>query len=315
MIWLIPVVIVMLFFLVIYVCFHKCFYSANRKQPDPYRLLRGEQYLAAKDKIHSCTQNMEQEKFEQVSITSFDGTKLYGRYYHHRDGAPIEIIFHGYRSMPLRDAAGGFKLAKKLGINVLAIDHRGHGKSHGHVITFGVKERHDCRCWAQYAADRFGTETPIILSGLSMGAATVIMATELDLPNSVCCVIADCPYSSPKEIMCKVSVDLGVSGRLSYPLLWIGARIFGSFDPSSCGAVTAVKAAKIPVLILHGEDDRLVPCDMGRQISDVSNGMAQIVTFPGAGHGLSYMVDAPGYEQACIDFMKSIPALSSYIDI
>ncbi len=310
--YLIPAALILIFLIISYGCFRKSFYSANKTPTDPYKPMQGPQYQEVKENMHENTRFMDAHTYEAVTIASFDGTKLSGRYYHHKDNGPVMIFFHGYRSAALRDGAGGFRLNKRLGINVLAVDQRAHGQSGGHVITFGVKEQYDCLCWAKYAAERFGENTPIILSGLSMGAATVIMATALPLPPSVCCVLADCPYSSPKEIICKVSRDLGFPAWFSYPFLWFGARIFGAFDLSASGATEAAAKCSLPTLIMHGEDDRLVPCSMGRKISEASDGHIQVETFPDAGHGLSFMIDPARYEKHYTDFLRSVPALSRH---
>ncbi len=62
------------------------------------------------------------------------------------------------------------------GHNVLMIEERAHLESEGHTITFGIKERYDALDWIRYALQRFGEDTRIILVGISMGAATVLMA-------------------------------------------------------------------------------------------------------------------------------------------
>ena len=290
-------------------CFITCFYSANKTPLDPYANLHGNQYQAVKDKIFEITRAMDAVPFERVSITSVDGIPLSGRYYHLRDGAPIKIIFHGYRSMALRDSAGGFGMARKLGMNVLAVDQRAHGNSGGHVITFGVMERHDCLSWIQYVNSRFGADVPIVLSGLSMGAATVIMATALPLPENVVCVLADCPYSSPDAIIRKVCRDNHYPDYIIQPFIKLAALIFGRFNLDGADAVKAAAVSKIPILLLHGEDDRFVPCEMSRKIHENSNGCTQLFTFPTAGHGLCYMIEPSRYEKICFDFLLHIPQL------
>lgn len=296
-------------------CYRRCFYSENRKPADPYQLLHGEQYEAVEDKIFASTKKMDDSVYEPITIQSYDGISLYGRYYHHKDGAPVKIIFHGYRSMTLRDSAGGYAYGRKYGINVLAVDQRAHGNSGGHVITFGIKERIDCKSWAEYAAKRFGEKIPIILSGLSMGAATVVMATELKLPDNVCCVIADCPYASPGGIIRKVANDFHIPSALSYPFIWLSALILGHFSLSTATAVKAASVSKIPILLFHGEDDRFVPCEMSRKIHENSNGCTRLETFPEAGHGLCYMIDPIRYEKVCNEFLNSIPVLSEHITV
>ena len=63
----------------------------------------------------------------------------------------------------------------------------------------------------------------------------------------------------------------------------------------SADAVNAVCHTKIPILLLHGETDRFVPCDMSKKIAENASGPVVRETFPGAGHGISYIVDPDRY--------------------
>lgn len=294
--------------------YRNCFYSPKDREEDPYSLLQGEQYAQVGELIRRCTAIMEKTPFRWIHIQSFDNTNLRGRYYHNADNAPLLILFHGYRSCALRDCAGGFTLAKKLGFNVLAVDQRSHGGSNGTSITFGVLERYDCLCWAKYAAKHLSHDTPILLSGLSMGAATVLMAAELPLPETVACILADCPYSSPAEIIQKVCKDRGIPAKLAYPFILLGARLFARFSLNASSAVASVPHAKVPILLYHGEDDRFVPCQMSRDIYTACNKDCQLHTFPEAGHGLSYMTDPLRYEQVTYNFLRQIPALKPWLE-
>ena len=131
------------------------------------------------------------------------------------------------------------------------------------------------------------------------------MASELELPGSVAGIIADCPYSSPEAIIRKVcQEDMHLPSALLMPFVRLGARLFGHFMLREASAVEAVQHTHIPVLLIHGEDDRFVPCDMSREIFDACAGYKICKTFPGAGHGLSYMVDTNGYEQAVAQFTE-----------
>ncbi|MBE6934321.1 MAG: alpha/beta hydrolase [Ruminococcaceae bacterium] len=312
--WCLALVPPLLLLAVFIYAFHICFYSANKKPQNPYRPPEGEQYVAVADKIISATQMMDAVPFEPVTVKSFDGLTLFGRYYHTRDGAPTKIIFHGYRSMALRDGIGGFAMARELGMNVLTVDQRAHGKSDGHVITFGVLERRDCLTWIEYVNQRFGEQTPIVLSGLSMGAATVIMAASLPLPKNVVGILADCPYSSPKKIISKVAKNLGIPPTLAYPFIRLSAAVLGGFPLEGCSAIEAAGASNVPILILHGEDDRLVPHTMSQEIQDAGKGRVQLVTFPQAGHGLSYIIHPQAYKKTVFDFLTGIPDLKPYLE-
>lgn len=295
-----------------YYAYRKAFYAPTQRPTEPKPLV-GAQYEASEQYIQRISQIMEKIPFEPVSITSGDGIKLYGRYYHVADGAPLEILFHGYRSFPFRDCAGGHALSRKMGFNALVVDQRAHGKSAGNTITFGIMERLDALEWVLWACDRFGHQTPIILSGLSMGAATVLMTADLDLPDNVCCIIADSPYSSPCAIIEKVAKDQHLPPLLCRPFIRLGARLFGGFDLCQASAEKAVSKTGIPILLIHGEADGFVPCEMSFRILDACTGPAQLQTFPGADHALSYITDPVRYERVVYEFLRKIPILEKAI--
>lgn len=286
-----------------------CFHVPKQRHEDLYKAPAGEQYEKYAQKMVEISLIMESAKCQWISITAHDGSKLYGRFYEYYPGAPLILAFHGYRSMALRDDAGAFALAQKLGFNILAVDQRSHGKSDGRVITFGIRERYDCLDWIRYAHQRFGEDNPIILCGISMGAATVLMASELKLPMNVLGIMADCPYASPAGIICKVAKDRGYPEKLAYPIIWLGAKLFGNLNIKESSAAQAVKHAKIPILLIHGEDDRFVPCDMSREIFKNCASRSELHTFPDAGHGLCYIMDPRRYEKICVDFLWSIEPL------
>lgn len=289
-----------------YYAYRIAFYMPKRAESENYILPPGMTMENMGPGIAQCMKEMLDRPFEPVTITAFDGQKLFGRYYHVADGAPLQIQFHGYKSSPYIDMSGGNKLARNMGHNALAVDQRSHGKSNGTTITFGVNERKDCLCWINYVCERFGADVPIILSGLSMGAATVLMATDLDLPANVKGVIADCPYSSPKEIILKTAGDMKFPARVTYPFVRLAAYIYGHFNLEESSAVEAVKNSRVPILIIHGESDDFVPCDMSREIAKTCTAPVTLVTIPGAGHGRSYLVDPKRYEEAIKEFTENI---------
>lgn len=306
--WILGGIALFLLFLALLVWVYRttfCHSAKEKRNADPYEVPRGRQYQAVGEKMRSLVRELAELPFERVEITAFDGTLLVGRYYHVRDGAPVQIQFHGYRGMALRDFCGGNKLAREMGQNTLLVDQRANGQSGGHTITFGVKERRDCLYWIRYVSERFGADTPIFLSGVSMGAATVLMATELPLPQNVLGVIADCPYSSPEEIIRKVcKEDRHLPPAPSFLLVRLSARLFGRFNVREASAVEAVRRTALPILLIHGEADRFVPCDMSREIARACASPCTLVTVPDAGHGLSYLTDTEAYKTAVETFVR-----------
>ena len=287
-------------------CYNLAFRRNDKRLPTEGSAPTGEQYDPFKEVIEKGANNILSAPYEKVTITSRDGIPLAGRYYHVKDGAPISIIFHGYRSTLGTDCNGGYSMSTRRGYNVLAVYQRAHRESGGKTITFGVKERFDCLDWIAYVNERFGENTKILLMGLSMGAATVLMAAGLDLPSNVKGIMADCGFSSPKEILQEVIKQMKFPLRITYFFVRMSARIFGHFDPEEASAVEALKHAKVPVLIIHGDDDRFVPSRMSRDNYDACASAKEILVVPGAGHGLSYCVDAKAYEKAVNDFMDRV---------
>ena len=156
----------------------------------------------------------------------------------------MDIGFHGYRSHPFTDFSGGTELSFLMEHNVLLIDERAHGRSEGSIISFGILERLDLLEWVNYAVSRFGRDQKILLFGVSMGGATVLMASELELPNNVKGIIADCPYAKPLDVIQYVGSRTGLPNWLIKTFSLLSARIFGGFDLLETDAVCAVKKTK-----------------------------------------------------------------------
>lgn len=287
-----------------YYAYRVAFFVSPRYKQDIYDLPQGEEFRKKREIMCMCIQRLHELPYEAVTITATDGKKLFGRYYHNVDGAPVQIQFHGYRGSAMRDFCGGTAFAKKLGHNALVVDQRSHGHSEGNTITFGVRERYDCQSWANYAYQRFGKETPLILSGVSMGATTVLMASDLELPKTVCAIVADCPYSSPQDIISKVAGEFGLPRKPAAALCSLGAFLYGHFRVSNGSALESVRNTRLPVLLLHGEADQLVPCYMSREIYDACGSDKELQTFPGATHGMCYLEDPQRYEATVEGFLK-----------
>lgn len=290
----------------IYASYHKTFYSPPRDPSKPEKLTPVGNH-PFREETHEMAVKISSIPCEFVTAVSYDGLKLSARYYKGRDDMPLCICFHGYRGAAMRDFSGGGLLLIDEGYNVLIVDQRAHGRSDGTTITFGVRERYDVLTWIDYANERFGADTPIYLFGISMGAATVIMASGLELPDNIRAVAADCPYSSPKKIIKHVCRRIRLNPELCWPIIWLASRIFGHFDVNEITGAEAVKKTKLPILIIHGEGDRFVPPQMSEEIKLANPGMVERHTFADAGHGLSYFYDTERYKSIVKDFLKKHP--------
>ena len=284
--------------------YRRAFYSPEKGREE-IKPIQGAAYDCYRPEMRRIYNQLKERPCEFVSVTAHDGLILSGRYYHVQDGAPLDICFHGYRSSPLVDFSGGSELSFQLGHNVLLVDQRAHGKSEGRTIAFGIQERQDLLKWVDYGVERFGSDVKILLFGVSMGGATVLMASELDLPSNVKGIVADCPYASPLEVILHVGKDMPVPTWLIWPFAILGAKIFGGFDLTESDAREAVKHTQVPIVIIHGEADSFVPQEMS-DIARNNPAMVKRHTVPGAEHGLSYLVDTDHYQKIVKNFVLSV---------
>lgn len=278
--------------------FLKIFYSFRKKAGDPEEisLPEGAIYEPHHEQIRSWIREIRAMDRKDVSITSFDGLRLHGRYYEYKKGAPTEILFHGYRGNAERDLCGGVHRCFEIGHNALIVDQRGAGASEGHVITFGAKESRDCLAWVDFVIKNIDKDARIILTGISMGAATVMMAASCPLPENVIGVLADCGYTSTRAIIKKVIRDMKLPAGPIYPLVRLGALLFGRFDPDKESPLTSMKKCTLPVIFFHGDTDDFVPCYMSEEnYAACAAEKKRLVIIRGAGHGLCFPVDPDTY--------------------
>ncbi len=306
---IILLIIVFLTLITSLVIFFKCFYSKNRKPlgENEYRLPRGKIYEPYYEQIKKWTDDMRRSEHKKVSITSYDGLCLVGKYYENTKGAPIEIMFHGYRSTDEHDLCGGVYRCKKLGFNTLIVEQRACGNSEGHVITFGAKESRDCLSWIDFVINNIDKDAKIIITGISMGAATVMNATSFDLPKNVVGVLADCGYTSTKDIVKEVMRGMKLPATLLYPFARLGAILFGGFDPDKLSPKKSMAKCELPIIFFHGDTDKYVPSYMSEENYNacVSKNKRLVIT-KGAGHGLCFMVDMDGYFCEAERFFKEL---------
>ena len=240
---------------------------------------------------------------QDLYIQSEDGLKLHATWVPAENPRGTVLLVHGYHSCIYTDHGPAVEPYHGLGMNILMPDHRGHGKSGGHFTTFGVKESKDILKWIQYHNERFG-EQPMILSGLSMGAATVMFLADEDLPDNVKYSIADCGYTSPKAIISRVFSD--VMHIPAWPFLWateVFARFFAGFSLSEKNSLETLRHNRKPILFVHGLADDFVPCDMTRRSFEACAGEKRLLLVEGAGHGVSYLHAKEKYHAMNMEFM------------
>ena len=244
---------------------------------------------------------------KEILITAHDGVTLGASLIENPSPRATLIMFHGYRSVGENDFSCAAPFYYSLGFNLLIVDQRTHARSGGSYIGFGVLERHDCRRWVQKARELYSEKLPIIITGVSMGASTVLMASELDMPENLIAIIADCGFTSPKEIISHViKNNYHIPPQIILPAMNIWSRILAKYSFDEVSTCDALKKAKVPVLFIHGRADDFVPCYMTERAFDLCTTEKEVIYVENAGHGESYLTERERCENTLRAFTEKV---------
>lgn len=285
--------------------------------------LKGTAWDQYYDEIQEGIVWISQQEAEDIYIQSEDGLKLHARLMDQSGAKGTVLMFHGYRTHPEVDFSASSHVYYECGNRIVHIDQRAAGESEGKYIGFGVLESRDCCLWAQYIANRFGTDQKIILAGLSMGASTVLMATahhedrrvrincspeepmevSMTLPKNVTGIVADSAFSSPYDIIKKrIRTTYHCKGRLLTIAIGIWSRMLAHYSLKELSVPDVMKHNTIPVLLVHGTEDSNVPVEMTVKIAENCQAPKQVLLVKGAEHGTGYLVDNEAYKKALQEF-------------
>ncbi len=259
------------------------------------------------DKRKDFANKLEQLNCETVEIKNAEGLKLIGHFY--RGTAPKRVIIamHGWRSSWSQDFGLIANFWHQNDCAVLYAEQRGQGGSDGAHMGFGLLERHDCLDWVNWVNSQTEGNLPIYLAGISMGATTVLMAAGAELPMQVQGIIADCGFTDPQSIWKHV---IQHNLHLPYKLYHAAARDMYrkkiQVASDSYSSIEAMKKCKVPVLFIHGSDDKFVPVEMTYQNYKACSAPKRLLIVPGAEHGMSYVIDQNAYESAVRNFWQDL---------
>lgn len=263
-----------------------------------------ERYLT---ELKEAQEYLNKQYFEFIEIKSYDNLKLIAKYFKKENSNKMIIMFHGYRSIAENDFGAQAKWYYENGYNVLLVDQRSHGKSEGKYITFGVKEKYDVVSWCEYVANNFKELNEIILAGMSMGSTTVLLASALNLPRNVKGIIADCGFTSPKDIISKVAEKrYGINGKMILPLVNILCIVIAKFDLYEANVPDVMHKNQLPILFIHGQADDFVPSKMSKENFNACKSKKRLVLIDTVNHGLSYFVNKKKVQNAIQKFLTEI---------
>lgn len=214
------------------------------------------------------------------------------------------IVVHGFTN-DKEDMKPYAWMFHELGYNVLMLDNMSHGDSEGQIIGYGWNDRLNVIKWAEMLVEQ-NSDSEITLFGVSMGAATVMMASgEESLPDQVVNIIEDCGYSSVWDELKYQAKEM--YNLPAFPILYeVSAisKIRAGFSYGQASSVNQLKNNTRPVLFIHGSDDTFVPTSMVYKNYQATQGEKELYIVKGAGHAKSFETDPQAYIEKISTFLK-----------
>lgn len=250
---------------------------------------------------------VDKQEFEEMHMTSRDGLKLMGYYLPAKQPTnKLVILTHGYLGHAKQMGLYGQFYYEELGYNIFMPNARGHGTSGGDYYGFGWPDRLDLIDWTKLLSKKMGPATEVVYHGLSMGAATVLMASGENLPNQVKAIIADSPYQSVYQLF---AYQLNRMFHLpAFPLLDnmnLLTNAKAGYSLKEADALSAVQRATIPILYIHGNADTFVPTEMAKKLYEVTKSDTELFLVDDANHGEAFVMDQQAYKRKVDDFLNA----------
>lgn len=256
---------------------------------------------------------LEKERnWEPVKVNAPDGTILRGTYIaSRRDSHNTVILLHGLyqnRSMCLPYVP----MYRNMGYNVLLIDQRGHGESQGDHTDWGLSEVEDMNAWVQWLHEK-DADSRIGLHGISLGGAMALLYAGSEWGNDLAFVISDSAYgnivSLGRDKLLTVSGDQRAVWGYDFLDPFFQAAMFfrthkliDSIEPAQ-----AVKSIKVPILFIHGDEDKLVPVKTVQSLYDNCNSVDKhMYIFSGSTHAAGIDTNRQEYIRLVNQFLTNI---------
>lgn len=228
-------------------------------------------------------------EFEDVTFSSFDGTRLYGWWLEAASDAPTIVVLHGVKKNRT-DVLRAALLLRRAGFNVLIFDGRGHGNSEGRFVTYGFYERRDVETALEWLAAEKRVDRELVgLAGESMGAA---IALQVAARNPwIRAVWADSPFASLRRVAGEFAQRVTrLPGVVLNPVLWTTLHVAnyrGKFDVRTVEPLAVAAEIKCPVSLVHGTADQLIATAHSQSIYDALGGKKELWFVEGVKHARS----------------------------
>ena len=226
--------------------------------------------------------------YQKLEIDGWDKIKLVG-FYKDNKSDKLAILVHGFGSnhFEMKQYSSIFE---KRGYDILIIDNRGHGESEGYILSMGENEREDLLLWVNRMLE-IKPNSKIVLFGVSMGGTIVMLAAGENYKNIVLAI-----EDSAKKRFCKPL----------YKIFYNYTKKTKLIDLAKIDTISKLQKCRIPILFIHGENDRLVPLEMMYNMSlQIPEQRRQTFVVSDADHLETYKKNPKAYEKAIDKFLSN----------
>jgi len=243
--------------------------------------------------------------FKKVCVIGHNGAKLYPLFLKVNDSKKVAIVIHGYfaRYVEMNKYAEMFL---DFGYNLVITQNLGHGESEGDCVGMGWLDRLDILKIIDKIIKKFGDDCEIVIFGLSMGGATVCMLSGEKLPKNVTHLISDCGYTNAYD-----EFKFFISNIVPIPF-WLTMILFNDYARLRCGyslkeadSVKQLPKCKVPILFIHGKDDRVVSYEMMDKLYYATpKYLRHKKSFSKAGHAECLPAYEKEYKETVLKFLR-----------
>ena len=246
--------------------------------------------------------------FHDIEFRSPDGIPLKGWYVPGGPNSHGVIVYCHGRNRTRVEMLPMAVFAHGLGYDGLLFDLRHSGASGGSISTLGYQERLDAIAAVHYALENEHAARPVVIWGVSMGAAAALMAAADS--QDVTAVISDSSFLSFRDVIihhAQLYFHLPAFPIVDEGIAWAAWR--GGFRPSDFDLRKAIERMNPrPVLFIAVQDDRRIPPAVAQELYSISNSPQKtLVIVPGRRHGEGFRLGNEQYEQAVKQFLAALP--------
>ena len=224
--------------------------------------------------------------YEELALRTEDGVRLHGWFLPVKRSRLTVLVCHGNAGNVSHRLDRALLMQSRLGVDTLLFDYRGYGDSEGSPDEEGTYR--DARAAYRWLIERGLGPARLVLFGESLGSA---VALQLAVEVEARALVLESPFASIPEM-----------ARAVYPFLPLWPFVRTRYDN-----VAKVGRLRMPLLVLHGDRDEVVPFAQGRRVFDAAPEPKTFFAIPGASHNDTYAVGGEAYWQALRRFLEALP--------